>query len=242
METRTTSERGREPPAVERLWTQDGSETLVRVDTGWSYRSRHGAVEEARTVFIAGSELLRVAEPLRVLEFGFGAATNFVQTVEALQREGRRSLTYCAVDASPVSARDIEAFGGPMYALAARATLEGKARSAAIELEVRACSFASFDDPRRFDVVYFDPFGPTEEPQSWSVDVFRVAYRHAAPDARLVTYSAAGWIRRNMAAAGFFVATVAGQGTKREFTVAAKRPERLAPWRLRNRPDPAVAL
>jgi len=189
-------------------------------------------------VFVAGSEVLRVAGTPCVLEFGFGAATNFVQTVAALHREGRTGLVYCAVDANPVSASDLEALGGSTVALAARATRDGRVREKGIELEVRACAFEAFDDPRRFDVVYFDPFGPGDEPESWSVAAFEVAYRHMAPEARLVTYSAAGWIRRNMAAAGFFVATAAGAGRKREFTIAAKRPERLAPWRVRNRPRP----
>lgn len=224
-------------PAVRRVTTDDGSSTLVRADTGWTYRSTFGAVEEARTVFIEGGALLDVPGVPRVLEFGFGAAINFAQTWEALAEAGRDALEYCALDAAPVSAQDLRTLGGRAHDLAAQATDAGHARHGKVHLEVQRVAFEAFDDPRRFDLLYFDPFGPSVQPQSWSEEVFRVAWRHAQHEARLVTYSAAGWVRRNMARAGFYVATVPGSGRKREFTVASRCIERLAPWRVRNRPE-----
>lgn len=226
-------------PGVDRVNTDDGSATLVQIETGWTYRSTFGARHESRTVFIEGGGLLHAGSTVRVLEFGFGAATNFVETVNALRVVGGVTLEYCAIDHAPVAPEDLHALGGGAHALAARATHHGTASEEGVVLEVHRTAFDAFSDPRRFDVIYFDPFGPAEQPESWSEDVFRVAFRHASSEARLVTYSAAGWVRRNMAKAGFFVATVPGAGRKREFTIASAQPDRLRPYPIRNRPETA---
>jgi len=218
-------------------WTQtgDGSPTLVRRDCGWSYRSLHGAHAEARTVFVEGSGVLECGEAPHVLEFGFGAATNFSQTLEALRGRGR-CVHYVAIDCMPVPSDVLGALGTEAHTLAASATVAGRVVTPAAILEVVRTNFIDFATPQRFDAIYFDPFGPGQQPESWTTAVFEVAFRHAHPHARLVTYSAAGWVRRNMAAAGFFVATAPASGKKREFTVASARPEALAHLRIRNRP------
>src|SRR5690606_26607053 len=51
-----------------------------------SYRSRHGALSEARHVFLEGSDVaakLRSGLAVKVLEIGFGTGLNFLVTAQA---------------------------------------------------------------------------------------------------------------------------------------------------------------
>lgn len=78
------------------------------------YRSRRGAADESRQVFIAGSGLTRrwVGRPLfTVLEVGFGLGVNFLQTLRAWRADpGRpRQLFYVGIEAHPLSATDLAA-------------------------------------------------------------------------------------------------------------------------------------
>jgi len=220
---------------VRAITTGDGSVTLERVDSGWAYRSRYGASHESRTVFVEGSAVLAGPRP-RVLEFGFGAGTNFAETVRCLRSAGHRELLYCAIDEAPVAVEDLPAMEPEIHELVMQGWQFGRAANEGVTLETHRCGFADFTHDLRFDAIYFDPFGPSEQPDSWSTEVFRIARAHAQPEARLVTYSVAGWIRRNLAEAGFFVATATGALGKREFTIASPARATLWPHRIRHEP------
>ncbi|MFB6372868.1 MAG: MnmC family methyltransferase, partial [Bradymonadaceae bacterium] len=87
----------------------------------------------------------------------------------------------------------------------------------------------------RADALYYDPFGPKSEPDSWTTDCFEVARAHMTPDALLGTYSAATRVKRAMVAADLAIATAPGPGPKHEITYAARRPEALADHELLDR-------
>ena len=63
--------------------TADGFDTLYSPVYGQTYPSKHGALIEARHVFLEGSDVAeRLAQglPTRVLEVGFGTGLNFLLT------------------------------------------------------------------------------------------------------------------------------------------------------------------
>ncbi len=223
-----------EPGRLRTLTTDDGSPTLARVDTGWTYRSARGALAEAKHVFVAGADIGGRREA-RVLEFGFGVGTTFAALVHACVSMER--LEVHAVDHAPVPSALLPCFDPRAHALAVTATEAGHARDGSVSLTLHVGEFADFvaDDP--FDAVFLDPFGPGDEPASWAPAVMDAAVAALAPHGRLVTYSAAGWIRRNLAEAGLFVATVPGlAGGKREFTIASRSRARLGEVKVRNAP------
>lgn len=224
------------PDALRVLTTGDGSPTLQRVDTGWTYRSDRGALRESRHVFVEGSGALEYA-PLRVLELGFGVGTNFAALLRAARETVARPIEVHAVERAAVPTALLPEFDAHAHALATRATTHGHARDGEISLTLHEGEFAAFEPPGVFDVVWLDPFGPDAEPHSWGPEVAKVVATALAEHGRAVTYSAAGWIRRNLAAAGLFVATVPGpiEG-KREFTIAAHDRTRLSGARIRNVP------
>ncbi|MCR9164222.1 MAG: tRNA (5-methylaminomethyl-2-thiouridine)(34)-methyltransferase MnmD [Nannocystaceae bacterium] len=225
-----------EPETLRVLTTGDGSPTLQRVDTGWTYRSDRGALRESAHVFVAGADL-RGRAHVRVLELGFGVGTNFAALVVAARAGGIDSLDVHAVERSPVPSALLPVFDAQAHALAVAAAAHGHAAAHGVSLTLHPGEFEAHAPQGVFDAVWLDPFGPDAEPESWSVDVAKVVARALAPGGRAVTYSAAGWVRRNLAAAGLFVATVPGpiEG-KREFTIAAHTPERLGSVKVRNAP------
>lgn len=87
--------------------TSDGSLTLDSERYAESYRSRRGALTEARHVFLEASgvgRLLRSGLPVSVLEVGFGTGLNFLVTASVLapssssEREDVGALRYTALE------------------------------------------------------------------------------------------------------------------------------------------------
>ena len=87
------------------------------------------------------------------------------------------------------------------------------------------------------DAWFLDGFAPSRNPEMWSDAVFDELARLSAPGARVATFSAAGAVRRGLAAAGFEVEKRAGFGSKREclaglFSGGGERAE-AEPWYAR---------
>lgn len=224
------------PHALRVLTTGDGSPTLARTETGWTYRSDRGALRESDHVFVHGADVLDQAR-IRVLELGFGIGTNFSALVRAAREVGTEEVEVHAVERARVPPSMLPMFDPDAHALAVEATERGHASRGSVSLTIHAQEFEAFVPEQHFDAVWLDPFGPDAEPESWSASVTRVIAAALSPTGRLVTYSSAGWIRRNLAAVGLFVGTLPGPTEgKREFTIAAHQRERLGDARVRNVP------
>ena len=93
------------------------------------------------------------------------------------------------------------------------------------------------------DAWYLDGFAPARNADAWRPAVLAEVARLSRPGARLASFTAAGQVRADLAAAGFAVAKTAGFGTKRDmipgrFTGGAPAPVGGAPWyRLPRSPD-----
>ncbi len=74
-----------------------------------------------------------------------------------------------------------------------------------------------------FDAWYLDGFAPSRNPDMWSSDLMKAVFDYTRQGGSLATYTAAGFVRRNMAAAGFIVEKRRGFGAKREMLTAAKQ-------------------
>ena len=70
---------------------------------------------------------------------------------------------------------------------------------------------------------YLDGFAPARNPDMWSTELMRAVFERTAPGGTFATYTAAGWVRRNLKAAGFVVEKRPGFGTKRDM-MAGYRP------------------
>ena len=76
------------------------------------------------------------------------------------------------------------------------------------------------------DCWFLDGFSPAKNPELWEEDLLKNVYRCTADGGTLSTYSAAGYVRRNLSLAGFQVERISGFGRKRHMTIALKNDEK----------------
>ena len=217
------------------ITTSDGSKT-IQIE-GWNeqYHSIHGALQEAKHVYInAGLKTFLERQPkqnaLTVLEIGFGTGLNALLTaLESLNIS--QEICYHGIEAYPVEAEELQALGYH--------TLIGSDPS--IFQNIHNCSwhenhkilphfsivkrqafFSDIAEFNAFDVIYFDAFGPRVQPNLWIESIFKKMYEALRPNGLLVTYCAKGSVRRCMQAVGFEVERLPGPPGKREMLRAIK--------------------
>lgn len=243
--------------------TEDGSFTLYDPVRDLHYSSTHGARTESNHVFVDGARLRAQPPPWTVVELGFGAAINFVETVKAFLEDDRPGqLHYHGVDHRPVDSGDLEFHDHPAADLARQvltdtpasgdktgdhpvsvsdsgAQLGEQTRSdKQITLHFYAIPWTELNlsNPNA-DAIFFDPFGPSATPDSWTLACFERARRFVANDGILATYSAAGHVKRKLARVGFYVASPPGPGRKREITIASPSRDPLAEHSIVEAPE-----
>ena len=217
------------------ITTSDGSKT-IQIE-GWNeqYHSIHGALQEAKHVYInAGLKTFLERQPkqnaLTVLEIGFGTGLNALLTaLESLNIS--QEICYHGIEAYPVEAEELQALGYH--------TLIGSDPS--IFQNIHNCSwhethkilphfsivkrqafFSDIAEVNAFDVIYFDAFGHRVQPNLWIESIFKKMYEALRPNGLLVTYCAKGSVRRCMQAVGFEVERLPGPPGKREMLRAIK--------------------
>ena len=78
-------------------------------------------------------------------------------------------------------------------------------------------------EPSQANLIFFEPYSPTKNPEMWSLDTFTKTFQRCAPDgATLITYSCATPVRVALLLAGFYVGVGAASGLKAETTQAGR--------------------
>lgn len=200
------------------------------------YFSLENGLAETAHVFLAGNDLpARFAPGFHVAELGFGTGLNLLATWAAWEASGQEGpLRFTSFEAYPMS-------GGEMRrALAAFPELADHAARLVAAWEEDS-SLATLDgiearvvigDARRrlaetdfvADAWFLDGFSPAKNPELWGAELMKQVAAHTRPGGTLATYTAAGFVRRNLAEAGFEVTRVPGFGRKRHMTTG-RRPQ-----------------
>ena len=217
--------------------TADGSATIYLPEWNEHYHSKHGALQEARHVFIESGlrHYLEKKSPerLNVLEIGFGTGLNaLISYYEAMK--ANLVLDYTGVEAYPVTPEELESleYAGLFSEEDASEIFEkmhgiswGKKNeiSPLFYLQKEQMFFKDIKAEDLFDLIFFDAFGPRVQPDLWTEEIFLKMYRSLRQDGVLVTYSAKGSVRRAMQAVGFLVARLPGPPGKREMLRATKK-------------------
>ena len=212
--------------------TSDGSSTIHLPDWNENYHSTHGAIQEAKHVFIAKGLAAISLPEISILEIGFGTGLNcFITFLES--QEKQKSINYIGVEAFPVTKEEVSKLNYVSELKAAKqqsvfeqihtSTWEEKHQiSANFWLTKRKQFFNDITDISQYDLVYFDAFGAEHQPELWTVDIFKKMYTSLKVNGILVTYSAKGSVRRAMLEVGFKVERIDGPPGKREMLRATK--------------------
>ena len=204
---------------TEQVKTGDGSWTLKSEQFGVTYHSVHGARTESEHVFIEhGLAQVPGDGPIRVFEVGFGTGLNAGLAWAWAKRTGRR-VEYRAVEAFPVDLT-VEVPGlTEEEAAQLKAGASWETSEFRFEVEVARLEDLAFEEAT-IDVVFFDAFAPSAQPELWRQEVFESLGEGVVDGGRLVTYCAQGEARRAMRAAGWRVEKAPGPPGKHEMTVA----------------------
>lgn len=215
------------------ILTKDGSHSLYSEKFDEPYHSRHGAIQESMHVFIEMGlkELMKSAGRIRIFEMGFGTGLNAWLTLVEIQK-AKIPTQYVSIEAYPLETALIEKLNyetlvpsddyhlQDLHAISAEApTRFGDF----FELKKHIGRLESFETASSsFDLVYFDAFAPSSQPELWTTDIFRKLFEMMSDGALLCTYCAKGQVRRNMQEAGFTVEKLPGPPGKREMLRAKK--------------------
>ena len=213
--------------------TLDGSTTIHLEEWNESYHSKHGAIQEAKHVFIKNGLSLFDNNPVSILEIGFGTGLNaFITFLESEHKQ--QQIDYVGVEAYPVNAEEILGMNyvAELEALKFENIFEKMHKtewnekneiSSQFSLTKRKQFFDEINDFEIFDLIYFDAFGYRVQPELWSTEIFQKMYNSLKPNGVLVTYAARGVVKRSMISVGFTVEKLAGPPGKREMFRAFKK-------------------
>ncbi len=214
------------------LITGDGSTTIRIPDWDENYHSSHGAIQEAKHVFIAnGLDLFQHQDELAIMEIGFGTGLNAFITF--LETQHKEKVKYVGVEAYPVSTIELGHMNyvSELNALQHAAIFEKMhvspweqeiAITAPFSLTKRQQFFQDITDIDQFHLIYFDAFGYPLQPELWSEAIFSKMYEALLPGGILVTYACRTVIKNAMLAAGFTIEKLPGAPGKREMLRATK--------------------
>ncbi|MDR3055111.1 MAG: bifunctional tRNA (5-methylaminomethyl-2-thiouridine)(34)-methyltransferase MnmD/FAD-dependent 5-carboxymethylaminomethyl-2-thiouridine(34) oxidoreductase MnmC [Zoogloeaceae bacterium] len=228
--------------------------TLWSERYGDVYHSCHGALEQARHVFLSGNELparWQGHEQFVILETGFGLGLNFLATWAAWRADPRACLRlhFVSVEKHPFTREDL----ARAQAHVLRDSRELAPLSATLQnrwpLLVpgihrifldggRVTLTLIFGDATRelrrlmlaADAFYLDGFSPAKNPDLWSPEICKAIARLAAPGATLATWSVAGHLRAALAANEFALEKRAGFAEKRQMLVGRYRSRKPHPY------------
>lgn len=72
------------------------------------------------------------------------------------------------------------------------------------------------------DAWYLDGFAPARNEAMWGAELMQAVYDHTNEGGTFATYTAAGWVKRNLQTAGFEVVKADGYGGKRDMLRGTK--------------------
>lgn len=212
--------------------TADGSTTIRIPDWNENYHSSHGAIQEAKHVFIAnGLDLYKNHAEISILEIGFGTGLNaFITFLETLNKE---KVNYVGVEVYPISADEALQMNYVNELQAQEYTsIFSKMHSCDWEKEILIAShfnftkrqqlFQDIEDKNQYNLIYFDAFGFPLQPELWSELIFKKMFDALLPNGVLVTYACRTSIKNAMIAAGFTIEKLPGAPGKREMLRATK--------------------
>jgi tRNA U34 5-methylaminomethyl-2-thiouridine-forming methyltransferase MnmC len=211
--------------------TEDGSHTLYLEDLDETYHSKHGAIQEAMHVFIEAGLKHKKQSKINILEVGFGTGLNAFLT---LQQSNYKNINYTSLEAYPLSddiisqlnySQELKLDVKSIQQLEKLHKVEWESYqeiTPSFNLNKVKVELACYTTNEKFDIIYFDAFGPRVQPEMWDKAIFEYMFDILSDNGILVTYCAKGSVKRTLKDVGFEVEPLPGPPGKREMTRAKK--------------------
>ena len=212
--------------------TSDGSHTFFVPELNEHFHSIHGAIKEAYHVFIKNGLAKMTKKNISILEIGFGTGLNALITFYEAQKMNL-VIDYTGIEAFPINLEEFESLNyidliseksvAVIYKQLFEAEWGKKNRiQEHFSLSKINQTFENIKDENKYDLIYFDAFGPRVQPELWTETIFEKMHHALKLDGVLVTYSAKGSVRRALNSVGFLVEKLPGPPGKREMLRGTK--------------------
>ena len=204
--------------------TDDGSATLYSIEFDQYYHSVRGARSETQRVYIELGLWAKMKEKseINILEIGFGTGLNALMTAWEAQKNNIK-VYYTSLEPYPISNEDAQLLN---YESELDTNLLAQIHKANWEemVEINPNFFLrkvkstiqEFSTDNLFDVVYFDAFAPSSQPELWTEEIFKKIGSITQKGGFLTTYCSKTIIRNALQSAGFKVEKHVGMWGKRE--------------------------
>jgi tRNA U34 5-methylaminomethyl-2-thiouridine-forming methyltransferase MnmC len=211
--------------------TADGSHTIYVPELDEHYHSIHGAVQESTFIFINNGFVVCKANPVSILEIGFGTGLNALLTA-IKAKSGNTQVNYTSIEKNPLGIEISNSLNHYKYAGENGMEIFHLIHSAPWNTSVNICNNFNLEKIEadftkclltgNYDLIYFDAFGPDKQPEMWTPELFAGIAAVTNKNGILVTYSAKGEVKRRLRACGFDVTLLPGPPGKRQMIRAVK--------------------
>lgn len=215
--------------------TADGSPTIYLPEIDEHYHSMHGAVQEAKHVFIENGLKKYLTQPeISIIEIGYGSGLNCLLTcLEAIKNKAL-NITYLGIESNPLTIEENLRIDyskqindnacNEIYNKIVQSRWN-ETKNIVTNFQLSKCFIKLEDYPfqaANFDLIYYDAFGPRAQSEMWEIERFEPLFHSLKTNGMLVTYCAQGKFKRNLKEIGFKVESRPGPPGKREMTLAIK--------------------
>ena len=218
--------------------TRDGSSSLLIPEMNETYHSTHGAITESEYVFLKmGLHHYIEQHPkqkiINILEIGFGTGLNAWLTAWSVINLDIE-IRFTSIEKFPLAQALVEQlnYKDKKESEKAKELFDhmhkgswGECFHVSDNFEMEKIETDIFEyspELSSFDLIYFDAFAPSKQPEMWSQEVLKKMYDVLKPEGVFVTYCAQGQFKRDLKAVGFQTEELDGPPGKKEMTRGTK--------------------
>jgi len=195
---------------------------------------------ETDHVFIKGNRLNErwpTKPQFTIAELGFGTGLNFLETVRQWQAANieNGSLYFVSFEQYPMTTAEMKKALSRWQTLAhlsPKLIDQWRPENAQLEIQLTENIILTvhMGDANtllptlnfKANAWYLDGFSPAKNPELWNEKLMLEVSKHTAAHGTFATYTAAGFVRRGLEAAGFEVQKTMGFGRKRDMLIGQK--------------------
>ena len=215
--------------------TSDGSNSLLNTELNETYHSTNGALQESNHVFIKNGLQFFVeknkASSVSIFEVGFGTGLNALLALK-FSLENRVKINYVSIEAFPIEWELLSQLNyADLISFENEKTNFEKIHQCDWDKKIEINEFFSLTKiketvqsieltPENFDVIFFDAFAPSKQPEMWEKSVLQKIVWTMKVESVFVTYCAKGQLKRDLKSLGMMIESPPGPPGKREMVRA----------------------
>jgi len=216
---------------IEIAQTADGSNTLYSNRHKAHFHSLNGAVQESQHIFIKNGYDYFSLDEIDVLEIGFGTGLNAALTASKANQKKCRTC-YTGIELYPLHNDTLSKLNYNSILNRDESAIWKKIVSTKWDNNEKVndffminkihCDIIEMKLPNKYNLIYFDAFAPNDQPEIWTVDIFKKLFNATKTGGVLVTYCSKGIVKQALRSVGYQVKRLAGPQGKRHMIRASK--------------------